>query len=74
MSDYKMYEVLVPIKGHMAVHLRAKSKDEAKLLGYQIAKTMSESGSQTIVPNLYAWNVELDVGNTPVIEKGEADE
>ena len=74
MSDYKMYEVYVPVTGSMRVHVRAEDKERAKQLGYKIAKEMCEDASESIIPNLFTWNVNCDADKTLVIKKGDADE
>ena len=69
----KIYEVFVPILGSMKVYLRANDKEQAIQSAYRIAKEMKQNASETIVPNLFTW--ELDGVRDPiVIEKGEADE
>lgn len=73
MSDYQLYEVLVPITGAIRVHLRAQRKGEAIVKAYEIAKEMKKDSTETIIPNLASW--ELDYTNiVNVTEKGEADE
>ena len=79
MSDFKIYEVYVPIEGQIKIHLRAEDKFDAVHKATKIAVNMKEDGADAIVPNLYNWwiNVNKVISDTDsilVIEKGESDE
>lgn len=73
MSDYKIWDVMVPVSGHMRVIVRAKDKDEAMKEGSKIANEMFKESSDTIIPNLFTWWLTEEV-NPMTIERGEADE
>ena len=73
MSEYKLWDVLVPIKGHMRVYVRAKNKREAEIQGLNIACDMSKDAKDTLVPNLYEWYIDTE-DRAIALERGEADE
>ena len=73
MSGYKLWDVLVPIKGHMRVYVRAENRREAEIQGLNIACDMSKEATDTLVPNLYEWYVDTE-DKAIALERGEDDE
>ena len=73
MSDYKIFEVLAPIKGYMKLYIRAKNRRDAEIQGLKVACDMNDKASDTIIPNLHSWYVDT-MERTIAIERGEDDE
>ena len=79
MSDYKFYEVYVPVQGRMKIHLRSDCRFNAIVGATNIAAEMCKDSKNTSIPNLSDWFVSVDyVMCNPekivVIEKGDSDE
>ena len=69
----KLWDVLVPIKGHMRVYVRSENRREAEIQGLKIACDMHKESSESLIPNLYEWYIDTE-DRSIALERGEDDE